>query len=127
MDGMTTDSKLLAQDDIDALLGEAGLEGGYEAEKSENEKNQVKKSSPVKFSSTNDNEVREILTTLFNKAFLEREDDIKVIWNASGVIPMATGLNVKIQGIDYASLGIIHDKHLVVKIEGESNQSDLQS
>lgn len=127
MEGMTTDNKLLAQDDIDALLGEAGLEGGYEAEKSENEKNQVKKSSPVRFSSTTDNEVREILTSLFNKAFLEREDDIKVIWNASGVIPLATGLNVKIQGIDYASLGVIHDKHLVVKIGGESNQSDLQS
>jgi hypothetical protein len=127
MDGMTTDSKLLAQDDIDALLGEAGLEGGYETDKSKNGKNQTKKRSPVRFSSTTDNEVREILTSLFNKAFLEREDDIKVIWNASGVIPMATGLNVKIQGIDYASLGIIHDKHLVVKIEGESNQSDLQS
>ena len=127
MEGMTTDSKLLAQDDIDALLGEAGLEGGYEAEESEKETKPGKKSSPVKFSSTTDNEVREILTSLFNKAFLEREDDIKVIWNASGVIPMASGFDVKIQGIDYVSLGVIHDKHLVVKIEGESSQGDLQS
>ena len=32
MEGMTTDGKLLAQDDIDALLGEAGIEGDYDEE-----------------------------------------------------------------------------------------------
>ena len=37
MEAMTTGNKLLGQDDIDALLSQAGLEGEYEEEKVDEE------------------------------------------------------------------------------------------
>ena len=115
MEIMTTDKKLLEQDDIDALLGEAGLDGGYNSEKGEKFPSRVKKNSPIRFTKKTLAEAREALEILFKKTFLERDDDIKVIWNASGNIPMVTGLELNIQGMGYVSLGILHQKHLMVK------------
>ena len=125
MEGMTTEGKLLAQDDIDALLGEAGLDGGYEPDVPEvKELKPREKKSAVKYSSRSEDEAREILHTLFSKAFLERENDVRVIWNASGTIPLAGGYSVKIDGKDYTSLGVIHENHLVVKEKENSNQQE---
>ena len=115
MESMTTDDKLLAQDDIDALLGEAGLEGSYESEKNETLPVKKEKNTPIKFVKKSYSEARESLEILFKQTFLERKDDVNVIWNAFGNIPMATGLQVNIQGKEYVSLGILHEKHLVVK------------
>ena len=120
MQGMTTDDKLLAQDDIDALLGEAGIEGDYEANESDTQKLpqvHVKKPS-IRFANKSYEEVKNAMMLLPNKAFLEREDDVKVIWNASGTIPLATGLKMNIQDLEYISLGVLHDFHLVVKTNG---------
>jgi hypothetical protein len=117
MEGMTTEDRLLAQDDIDALLGEAGIEGKYET-KEELQKSQVnvpKKTPSVRFTRISDDDARFTISMLRNKAFLEREDDVKVIWNASGTIPMASGFSINIQDRDYVSLGILHENHLVVK------------
>lgn len=116
MESMTTDGKLLVQDDIDALLGEAGLEGNYESEKPEKKPSSTpKKRSSVRFSKITDEDAIDSFTSLYSKAILEREDDIRVIWNASGTIPMASGLNLKIQGMEYVSLGVLYENHLVVK------------
>jgi hypothetical protein len=124
MDGMTTDDRLLAQDDIDALLGEAGIEGKYET-KEEPQKspgNAPKKKPSVRFTRVSEEDVRFTMSILRNKAFLEREDDVKVIWNASGTIPMASGFSINIQDRDYVSLGVLHENHLVVKDIGSGQQ-----
>jgi hypothetical protein len=125
MEGMTTEDRLLAQDDIDALLGEAGIEGKYET-KEEPQKTQVhvpKKTPSVRFTNISDDDVRITMSILRNKAFLQREDDVKVIWNASGTIPMASGFSLNIQERDYVSLGVLHENHLVVKDVGLSQQA----
>ena len=117
---MTTDSKLLAQDDIDALLGEAGLEGNYNSVETKQEilPKTVKKKPIVRFSKKSDLQVQGAISVLRNKALIERDDDVKVIWNALGTIPMVTGYIMKIQEVDYESLGILYDNHLVVKNSG---------
>ena len=114
---MTTDDKLLAQDDIDALLGEAGIEGNYETKDSQEKTRHVPppKTPSIRFLKRSDDDVRLTISFLRNKAFLEREDNVKVIWNASGTIPMASGFNINIQDREYVSLGILHENHLVVK------------
>ena len=122
MDGITTSDKLLAQDDIDALLGEAGIEGSYESEKAV--KKDIpplpKKKSIIRFAKRTDEEVKDIMSLLRHKAFLEREDDVNVIWNAQGNVPMISGSSMKIQDIEYITLGILYENHLVVKYRGEN-------
>jgi len=117
MEAMTTDDKLLAQDDIDALLGEAGIEGNYEAKvTTETPRNDASRNMPsLRFIKRSDDEARFTISLLRNKAFLAREADIKVIWNAIGTIPMASGFNINIQDRSYVSLGILHENHLVVR------------
>lgn len=117
MEGMTTDDKLLGQDDIDALLGEAGIEGSYDSssEKNNESTKAPEKKSLIKFSKITDNEVLDTLTFLRSKAFLERDKDVKVIWNANGTIPMGAGFSMNIQDTEYVSLGVLKESHLVVK------------
>ena len=116
MKGMTTDDKLLAQDDIDALLGEAGLEGGYDSgKKVEVQPKQSDNKSIIRFSKVTDDEVHETMSLLLAKALLERDDGVKVIWNAIGTIPMATGFSMNIQEMEFESLGVLKEHHLVVK------------
>jgi len=124
MEGMTTEDRLLAQDDIDALLGEAGIEGRYETkeELQKSQPNVPKKTPSIRFTRISDDDVRVTISILRNKAFLEREDDVKVIWNASGTIPMASGFSINIQDRDYVSLGVLHENHLVVKDIGSGQQ-----
>jgi len=118
MEGMTTEDKLLGQDDIDALLGEAGIEGNYETKDSDmGIKAPHEKTPSIRFGKASDNDPRMIISFLRNRAYLERGDDVKVIWNASGTIPMATGFNINIQEMDYVSLGVLHQNHLVVRIQ----------
>ncbi|MBN2061591.1 MAG: hypothetical protein JW882_14360 [Deltaproteobacteria bacterium] len=116
MDIMTTDKKLLKQDDIDLLLNEAGLDGGYKPEKTAKPPLRVKNHSPVSFTNMKLSDSREALEILFKNTSLERDDNIKVIWNASGNISMATGMELNIQGTGYVTLGIFHKNHLMVKI-----------
>jgi len=116
MDGMTTEDKLLGQDDIDALLGEAGIEGNYETKETAQKPHQAAKAPPIRFGRLNNDDARLAITLLRNKAFLERGDDVKVIWNASGTIPMASGFNLNIQETEYISLGVLHENHLVVRV-----------
>ena len=113
---MTTDDKLLAQDDIDALLGEAGLEGGYDTKKevAAAPKRQIN-NSIIKNTNVTDDEVHETMSVLLAKALLERDDDVKVIWNAGGTIPMAAGFSMNIQNMEFESLGVLKENHLVVK------------
>lgn len=117
MEGMTTDDKLLAQDDIDALLGEAGIEGKYDTKESPKkaQAGAAKRAPSIRFTKASDDDIRYTISHLRNKAFLERENNVKVIWNASGTIPMASGFNINIQERDYVSLGVLNENHLVVK------------
>ena len=117
MDGITTNDKLLAQDDIDALLGEAGIEGSYESDEPKKQETHpaFKKKPVIRFAKRSDDEVKLAISILRNKAFLEREGDVKVIWNAQGNIPMISGADMKIQDTEYISLGTLYDNHLVVK------------
>ena len=122
MDGMTTDDKLLGQDDIDALLGEAGIEGNYDTPKPVDTGNRAPLKPPtVRFLKGSDDDAKSMIAILRNKAFLVREDDIKVIWNASGTFPLASGFNLNIQDRDYVSLGVLYNSHLVVKDMGQKN------
>jgi hypothetical protein len=124
MDPITTDDKLLAQDDIDALLGEAGIEGNYETT-SETPKTRLPapgRTSSLRFVKGSDDDAKIALSILRNRAFLAREEDVKVIWNALGTIPMASGFNINIQDREYISLGVLHENHLVVKDKGMTQQ-----
>lgn len=125
MEGMTIDDKLLAQDDIDALLGEAGIEGKYETKEppQKTQPHASQKAPSIRFTKISDDDVRFSISILRNKAFLERENNVKVIWNASGTIPMASGFNINIQDRDYISLGVLNENHLVVKDLGLDQQA----
>jgi len=114
---MTTDDRLLAQDDIDALLGEAGIEGSYEdgLEKEKEDPKLAAEKSIIRYTNITDNEVLETISILQSKAFLERDEDVKVIWNASGTIPMGSGFSMNIQDMEFVSLGVLKENHLVVK------------
>ncbi len=117
------DEQLLAQDDIDALLGEAGLDGGYDENKKEDLPPPLpEKQSSIKYAKISDKAVQDILYILHTKAYLEREDDVRIIWNASGTISMSAGMSMKIQDTDYTSLGVLFKSHLVVR-HNEENQS----
>ena len=117
------DEQLLAQDDIDALLGEAGLDGGYDENKKEDLPPPLpSKQSSIKYAKISDKAVQDILYILHTKAYLEREDDVRIIWNASGTISMSAGMSMKIQDTDYTSLGVLFKSHLVVR-HNEENQS----
>ena len=116
MEGKTTDDKLLPQDDIDTLLGEAGLEGGYDSENEvEASPKRPANDSIVKYSNITDDDVYQTMSVLLAKALLERDNDVKVIWNAGGTLPMTTGFNMNIQDMEFESLGVIKEHHLLVK------------
>lgn len=116
MEGMTTDGKLLGQDDIDALLNEAGLEGDYSDDGNDKEEEVQTVAPPpaLKVKRISDNAARNILEGLFQQAFLQRENGIKVIWNASKAFPMSPGVDMKIEGVGYKSLGVLFNNHLIV-------------
>ena len=116
-------SKLLAQDDIDALLGEAGLEGGYDS-KTENEapSKRSDNNSIVTHSNVTDGEVHEVISSLLAKAVLKRDDNVKVIWNAVGTIPMTTGSCLNIKNIEFESLKVLKNNHLVVRQKSVESQ-----
>jgi len=115
MEDQNDDGGVLAQDDIDSLLGEAGMEGddgeGKNADTSVPAKDDSVFSS-VKMSNLN---VRETMEALYSRAAHERNNDVTVIWNASGTLPMLKGYNMKIHDTDYVSIGTLYENHLVVK------------
>ncbi|MBW1721965.1 MAG: hypothetical protein JRH13_08860 [Deltaproteobacteria bacterium] len=114
MESMTTKEKILSQDDVDAILAQSGIEGDYESKPEAEEPSQVDK-KVFTTKGRSDEEVRTLSYQLFNKAFLERgEEEVSVIWNAAFVMPMETGLNIKIGGKDYITIGTLNEKHLIV-------------
>ena len=116
MEEITTNGKLLAQDDIDALLGEAGIEENHKSDVVARESSKVPdKKSKIRFSKRTQDDIKTIMNQLYNMAFLEREKDVQIIWNALGTIPLASDIGMKVQGIEYVSLGVLRKKHLIVK------------
>ena len=110
-EGGATSSDFLGQDDIDALFSHA--DKGEEPDESLPEKHVLDTLDKSKRKS--DEEVRAMSVQLYNRGYLTREKDVKVIWNASGTLPMNSGIVITIQGTEYISLGILHEKHLVVR------------
>ena len=92
-------------------------EGSYKSEKTDKASPtlSVRNDSPIRFSQKSLAEASETLESLFKKTFLERDDELKVIWNALGSIPTVMEQKMNIQGIEYVSVGILHENHLVVK------------
>ncbi|MFH1489295.1 MAG: hypothetical protein ABII06_10345 [Pseudomonadota bacterium] len=116
MERMTTGGKLLAQDDIDALLSEAGVEGDYSSKGPEKEVGPPnKKSTFTQPHEKTSHEIKLVTEILCKKACLKREEGVQIIWNASRVFPMVAGLNLKLQGIPYTSMGVLNEKHLVIE------------
>ena len=112
MEGMTTKAKLLSQDDVDAILTQSGLEGSYEQNDEKGSQPEGKKIVQTKQRSKE--EAKALSFRLYNKAFLERENGVSVIWNADEVMPMEAGMSFKILGEDYLTLGVLNEKHLIV-------------
>ncbi len=113
---MTTNAKLLSQDDVDAILTQSGLEGNCLPD--DDKPSSAPEKKPVTAKRRSHAEARALSYKLYNKAILEREKDVSVIWNAAQIMPMESGLNLKIQGRDYITLGILNERHLIVGCTG---------
>jgi len=113
MNNMMTSGKQLSQADVDALLSQSGLEGSYESEDS-TEKSKRPEKKTVRSKQRSREEAQEISYRLYNKAFLEREEGVAVIWNAEGVVPMDPGQTIRIQGKDFITLGVLSERHLII-------------
>ena len=98
---------MLGQDDIDALLSQF-----------DSDDDPGKTEPRVRLQGTervSDDYVRSLSVQIFNHSLLSREPGVQVIWNALNTLPMNTGLNLNIQGMEYKTLGTLHTRHLVVK------------
>lgn len=105
-----TTNDLLGQDDIDALLSQVG---------DDNEEDELDEPDPIERlqgpAKVSDEYVRSLSVQIYNRSLLLREQGVQVIWNALDTLPMNTGMNLNIQGMEYKTLGVLHAKHLVVK------------
>lgn len=113
MKGMTVADQLLAQEDVDAILTQAGLEGDYGSEGIKGKILAHKRTGTPRTRS--DAEVKAITSALFRRTLLERNQRVAVIWNAAGVMSLDSGMGIKIQGIDCVTLGVLHERHLVIE------------
>ncbi|MBN2123563.1 MAG: hypothetical protein JW821_04675 [Deltaproteobacteria bacterium] len=121
MEGMTTSGKILSQDDIDSILDQ----GGNALEDSE-ECNAVAHRAPAFTPEISKEAFQRILEDLYRRGALKRETGVTVIWNAHGNFPMASGVKMSINGMDYVSLGVLYDQHLVLEcrnLRGEAGDS----
>ena len=109
---MAEDGQVLAQDDIDALFAQDGEL--QETEESFEKPLRAFEKKP-KMDVVEDAAV--LSSRLYHMAVLKRDENVKVIWNASRTLSMNSGFSMKIEGIAYTSLGVLHDKHLVVRCE----------
>ncbi len=114
MDAMTSSGKMLSQDDVDAILNESGIEGDYESKEDAPEPHEEKRPFAAKRKSAD--EVKRLSGHLFAAAFLEREDGVAILWNASGVMPLEAGRSLQMNGRDYVTLGVLRERHLIVGI-----------
>ncbi|MGD8386639.1 MAG: hypothetical protein PVG49_05835 [Desulfobacteraceae bacterium] len=110
---MVTNDEILSQEDVDALLEGAG--SGEEkpdqaAAPAEESDRKIVTASCGRSAS----EARNILADLCKKAMVQRDRDVRVIWNAHGLFPLTPGYNMEIQGKTYVSLGSLSNSHLVV-------------
>ena len=121
MDGMTTKAKMLSQDDIDSILTQDG-----DTHEGEEENRPGLQNRPPPASTISDEAFQGILEELQNRASLDREPGVTVIWNAQGTFPMASGIKMNINGVDYVSLGVLFDQHLVLECHDTPALGDPQ-
>lgn len=108
-EGGDTTGGLLGQDDIDALLSQVD---GTQEDESDGPDPLTGLPGPKKIS---DEYVLSLSVHIYNRSLLLREPGVQVIWNALNTLPMNTGMNLNIQGMEYQTLGVLHTRHLVVK------------
>jgi len=130
MEGTSTEDNILSQEDIDALLEQADkikeLEesptGDADQLHFQDDETEIAPDTPAELrpkprdesGRSSDADVKVMLFDLYNQAFLRRDEGVKVIWNASAVFPMTSGLSIKIQEMEYVSLGVLNEDHLIV-------------
>ena len=116
MEGVTAESKNPGKEDMETLEDHSEPEGGDEevpATESQDEPGSASETAPAR-APLSDAEVQALSGDLYSKAIFKREDGACVIWNASGTLSLGLGFRMKIEGKDYETLGVIHDKHLVM-------------
>jgi hypothetical protein len=111
MEGMTKQDQLLDREDIDALLSRVGQTEEGEPVDSESI---TGFGVPDKIS---DEYFSSLAVRIYKRSLFLREPGVQVIWNALNTLPMNTGMNLNIQGMEYKTLGVLHAKHLVVKTD----------
>ena len=111
---MSADGQLLAQDDIDSLLNEAGVGGGNEPEESTEPEPEKKPPPTIEPIQRTEEDVENTMAQIYDRAILKREEGVRIIWNALGILPMIPGIDVEIEGKDFLSLGVLQGKHLIV-------------
>ena len=110
---MVTNDEILSQDDVDALLEGAGSgdeKPSQAAAPAEEPERKIVQASSGRSAS----EALNLLAGLCKKAMVQRDRDVRVIWNAHGLFPLTPGYNMEIQGRTYVSLGSLSNSHLVV-------------
>jgi len=116
MEGETAEGKSPGKDDMDALEVQSEPEGGDEAVLPTEEQGEswAASETAVGRSLLSDSEVRALSGDLYSKSIFKREDGVRIIWNAFGILSLSPGLRMKIEGKDYETQGVIQDKHLVM-------------
>jgi len=111
---MVTNDQILSQDDVDALL--AGADSGDESpdESSGPAPHEPDRKLVTATLGRSESQARAILASLCRKAVVERDEGVRIIWNALDLFPLSSGYDMEIQGRRYVSLGSIGNSHLVV-------------
>ena len=116
MEGVTAESKNPGKEDVDALDVHSEPEGGDEevpATEAQGGQESASETAPAR-APLSDAEVQALSGDLYSKAIFKREEGACVIWNASGTLSLRPGSRMKIEGKDYETQSVIHEKHLVM-------------
>lgn len=114
---MVSNDDILSQDDVDALLAGAGSDEepeGKAAASGPLTKEGPERKMVMANVKRSDAEAKSILERLCRSAFVPRDEGVRIIWNAHGLFPLASGYDMEIQGRRYVSLGPFGDAHLVI-------------
>ena len=111
---MVANDQILSQEDVDALL--AGAQAGSESPEETPPPGPANADRRLITAGAgrSESEARGILASLCRRALVERDDGVRIIWNAMDLFPLSSGYNMEIQGQRYVSLGSIGNAHLVV-------------
>jgi len=99
---------------VDALLAGADMGDDSPDEAVEASQQESDRKSVTASLGRSESEAHAILASLCRKAVVERDEGVRIIWNALDLFPLSSGYNMEIQGRRYVSLESIGNSHLVV-------------